>query len=160
MPWASSRTTAAKTITSVTVSRSFPSKFLTARADVITSQSGPISKSPIWTFGVPQLIPHTLTTWKHRAVFIMRFVPVCHLCRRVFTCHTIHQRWGDAPVHSIGAALFAHKDQIHFFDEIGYEHAPYQHCPREKKSWENARCGCNPGRSFGEWHGILMIVSD
>jgi len=59
-----------------------------------------------------------------------------------------YERWGDAPVHSIGAALFAHKDQIHFFDEIGYEHAPYQHCPREKESWENGRCGCNPGRSF------------
>lgn len=59
-----------------------------------------------------------------------------------------YERWGDAPVHSIGAALFAHKDQIHFFDEIGYEHAPYQHCPREKKSWENGRCGCNPSRSF------------
>jgi len=59
-----------------------------------------------------------------------------------------YERWGDAPVHSIGAALFANKSQIHFFDEIGYEHAPYQHCPREKKSWENGRCGCNPGRSF------------
>lgn len=29
------------------------------------------------------------------------------------------QRWGDAPVHSIGAALFARKDQIHFFNDIG-----------------------------------------
>lgn len=29
------------------------------------------------------------------------------------------QRWGDAPVHSIGAALFAKKDQIHFFNDIG-----------------------------------------
>ncbi|CAK5277300.1 unnamed protein product [Mycena citricolor] len=30
-----------------------------------------------------------------------------------------YERWGDAPVHSIGAALFARKDQIHFFDDIG-----------------------------------------
>jgi hypothetical protein len=27
---------------------------------------------------------------------------------------------GDAPVHSIGAALFAKKEELHFFDEIGY----------------------------------------
>lgn len=72
---------------------------------------------------------------------------------------TIRQRWGDAPVHSIGAALFAHKDQIHFFDEIGYEHAPYQHCPREKKSWENGRCGCNPSRSFGGSPNILTTIN-
>lgn len=78
---------------------------------------------------------------------------------QIFTPVTIHQRWGDAPVHSIGAALFARKDQIHFFDEIGYEHAPYQHCPREKKSWENGRCGCNPSRSFGGSHGNLTTVS-
>ncbi|KAE9396066.1 glycosyltransferase family 15 protein [Gymnopus androsaceus JB14] len=31
-----------------------------------------------------------------------------------------YERWGDAPVHSIGAALFARKDQIHFFNDIGY----------------------------------------
>lgn len=40
------------------------------------------------------------------------------------------QRWGDAPVHSIGAALFARKDQIHFFKQIGYRHNPFQHCPQ------------------------------
>lgn len=29
-------------------------------------------------------------------------------------------------MHSIGAALFARKDQIHFFDDIGYRHEPFQ----------------------------------
>lgn len=33
---------------------------------------------------------------------------------------------GDAPVHSIGASLFAKKEQIHFFDDIGYRHEPFQ----------------------------------
>jgi hypothetical protein len=37
-----------------------------------------------------------------------------------------YERWGDAPVHSIGAALFAKKDQIHFFEDIGYRHEPFQ----------------------------------
>jgi alpha 1,2-mannosyltransferase len=38
----------------------------------------------------------------------------------------LHQRWGDAPVHSIGVALFARKDQIHFFNDIGYMHVPFK----------------------------------
>ena len=36
-----------------------------------------------------------------------------------------YERWGDAPVHSIAAALFSKREQIHFFREIGYEHNPY-----------------------------------
>ncbi|KAJ3506526.1 hypothetical protein NLJ89_g6816 [Agrocybe chaxingu] len=58
-----------------------------------------------------------------------------------------YERWGDAPVHSIGAALFASRDQIQFFDEIGYEHAPYTHCPRQGNNWERGRCSCNPGHN-------------
>lgn len=34
----------------------------------------------------------------------------------------VSQRWGDAPVHSIGAALLSRKDQIHFFNDIGEPH--------------------------------------
>lgn len=30
-----------------------------------------------------------------------------------------YERWGDAPVHSIGAALFAKKEQIMWFSDIG-----------------------------------------
>ena len=41
-----------------------------------------------------------------------------------------YERWGDAPVHSLGAALFANKDQIHWFKDIGYRHEPFQHCPQ------------------------------
>ena len=29
-----------------------------------------------------------------------------------------YERWGDAPVHSIAAALFATKDQVHFFRDV------------------------------------------
>ena len=37
-----------------------------------------------------------------------------------------YERWGDAPVHSIAAALFANKSQIHWFQDIGYRHEPFQ----------------------------------
>ncbi|KAI8977740.1 glycosyltransferase family 15 protein [Trametes punicea] len=59
-----------------------------------------------------------------------------------------YERWGDAPVHSIAVSLFQSKDQIHFFDEIGYEHNPYTHCPRGEGAWARGRCGCDPRRSF------------
>ena len=71
-----------------------------------------------------------------------------HELRYVFRPYK--QRWGDAPVHSIAAALFAGKDRIQFFREIGYEHAPYTHCPAEERLWEQARCSCDPLRSFGK----------
>ncbi|OCH94995.1 glycosyltransferase family 15 protein [Obba rivulosa] len=66
-----------------------------------------------------------------------------------------YERWGDAPVHSIGAALFAKKEQIHFFKEIGYRHNPFQHCPQGELH-KNGKCWCNPSDNFDyEWYSCL-----
>ncbi|PBL04223.1 nucleotide-diphospho-sugar transferase [Armillaria gallica] len=46
-----------------------------------------------------------------------------------------YEQWDDMPVHSIAATLFVSKDQIQFFDEIGYKHFPYTHCPRDEEMW-------------------------
>lgn len=52
-----------------------------------------------------------------------------------------YERWGDAPVRSIGLSLFADKNDIHWFRDIGYKHHPYTNCPNSN------RCqGCQPGR--------------
>ncbi|KAJ7576427.1 glycosyltransferase family 15 protein [Mycena floridula] len=59
-----------------------------------------------------------------------------------------YERWGDAPVHSIAAALFLKKEQIHFFSAMGYEHNPYVHCPSDAGDWKRGRCSCNPQRNF------------
>ncbi|KAK7467142.1 hypothetical protein VKT23_004201 [Stygiomarasmius scandens] len=58
-----------------------------------------------------------------------------------------YERWGDAPVHSIAAALFARRDQIHFFRDVGYRHDPFQHCPSGEE-WEAGRCACDPKDTF------------
>jgi len=60
-----------------------------------------------------------------------------------------YERWGDAPVHSIGAALFAKKEQIHFFNDIGYRHEPFQHCP-QGDAHKRGKCWCDPDQNFGE----------
>lgn len=70
-----------------------------------------------------------------------------------------YERWGDAPVHSIAAALFLVRltckvggtvlmtlqpfDQIHYFADVGYRHEPFQHCPQTEDLHKN-RCYCNP----------------
>ncbi|KAK0459746.1 glycosyltransferase family 15 protein [Desarmillaria tabescens] len=58
-----------------------------------------------------------------------------------------YERWGDAPVHSIGAALFARKDQIHFFNDIGYRHEPFQHCP-QGEAHKRGKCWCDSTQNF------------
>ncbi|KAF8590598.1 glycosyltransferase family 15 protein [Ramaria rubella] len=66
-----------------------------------------------------------------------------------------YERWGDAPVHSIGAALFARKDQLHFFEDIGYRHEPFQHCP-QGESHARGKCWCDVNENFDkEWYSCL-----
>ncbi|KAJ2682811.1 hypothetical protein IWW39_005833 [Coemansia spiralis] len=54
-----------------------------------------------------------------------------------------YERWGDAPVHSIAAALFLQKEEVHWFDDIGYYHPGWQHCPTGD-AWKQNRCTCDP----------------
>jgi alpha 1,2-mannosyltransferase len=62
-----------------------------------------------------------------------------------------YERWGDAPVHSIGAALLAPKDKLHFFHEIGYRHEPFQHCPVDE-SLRRGKCWCDPQLDNFDYH--------
>ncbi|KAJ8657512.1 hypothetical protein O0I10_006814 [Lichtheimia ornata] len=51
-----------------------------------------------------------------------------------------YERWGDAPVHSIAASLFLSKDEIHFFDDIGYRHDSFMHCPMARELQKKCHC--------------------
>ncbi|WVF72198.1 hypothetical protein IAT40_007010 [Kwoniella sp. CBS 6097] len=71
-----------------------------------------------------------------------------------------YERWGDAPVHSIGAALFAKKEQIHFFEDIGYRHEPFQHCP-QGEAHTRGNCMCDPGNNFDwEWYSCTKKYTE
>lgn len=63
-----------------------------------------------------------------------------------------YERWGDAPVHSIAASLFLNKDEVHFFDDIGYYHVPFHSCPTALKDRTEKKCICNPADS-SVWKG-------
>lgn len=64
-----------------------------------------------------------------------------------------YERWGDAPVHSIAAALMLKKDEIHFFDDIAYYHVPFTHCPTDEKTRDELHCHCDPSKNF-DWKGF------
>ncbi|GCE98848.1 mannosyltransferase ktr3 [Zygosaccharomyces mellis] len=57
-----------------------------------------------------------------------------------------YERWGDAPVHSIAAALFLDRSQIHFFDGLGFHHPDFLSCPVEEDIRLQNHCTCNPTR--------------
>ena len=61
-----------------------------------------------------------------------------------------YERWGDAPVHSIAASLFAKKEQTHFFRDVGYRHDPFQRCPQGDYH-SGGKCWCDTTDSFGEF---------
>jgi len=66
-----------------------------------------------------------------------------------------YERWGDAPVHSIGAALFLKKEDIHFFNEVGYKHDPFMHCPTGDVH-AKGKCWCDANQNFDyEWYSCL-----
>lgn len=65
-----------------------------------------------------------------------------------------YERWGDAPVHSLGVSLFARKDQIHFFHDIGYRHNPFQHCPQGDVH-RKGKCWCSPADTINAAAGRI-----
>ena len=43
-----------------------------------------------------------------------------------------YERWGDAPIHSLAAALLLRPEQTHKFSDFGYTHDGLQTCPENK----------------------------
>ncbi|ODQ57567.1 glycosyltransferase family 15 protein [Wickerhamomyces anomalus NRRL Y-366-8] len=55
-----------------------------------------------------------------------------------------YERWGDAPVHTLGVSLLMDKDEIHYFEDIGYYHGPFGNCPSSNALRLSKRCVCDP----------------
>ncbi|ORX46290.1 glycosyl transferase [Hesseltinella vesiculosa] len=66
-----------------------------------------------------------------------------------------YERWGDAPVHSIAAALMLKRSEIHFFNDIGYQHFPLNHCPSEP--YLQKKCICNSEDSIDWKIGSCLV---
>ncbi|CAN6610567.1 alpha-1,2 mannosyltransferase Ktr1p [Trichomonascus vanleenenianus] len=66
-----------------------------------------------------------------------------------------YERWGDAPIHSIAASLFLNSSEVHFFEDIGYTHPPFTHCPCNALE-RNLTCSCLPEQNF-DWEGYSCL---
>jgi alpha 1,2-mannosyltransferase len=66
-----------------------------------------------------------------------------------------YERWGDAPVHSIAASLLLNATEVHFFDQIGYYHVPFTHCPTDQSSYAH-KCSCDPQENI-DWMGYSCL---
>lgn len=74
-----------------------------------------------------------------------------------------YERWGDAPVHSIAASLFLRKDEIHYFEDVGYNHGVYTQCPLNAQFRYEHKCHCKPSDDFTfrgyscgkKWHDVF-----
>ncbi|KDN52891.1 glycosyltransferase family 15 protein [Tilletiaria anomala UBC 951] len=62
-----------------------------------------------------------------------------------------YERWGDAPVHSLAVSIMLDRSRLHHFNDIGYTHVPFSHCPVNRKKYhDNGKCNCKPENSFDE----------
>ncbi|CAA7265492.1 unnamed protein product [Cyclocybe aegerita] len=74
--------------------------------------------------------------------------PIDHVVRVNWpSLSVVLQRWTNGPVLTIALALLAPRDQIHFFDEIGYHFQPFERCPLKEENWVKGRCSCDPKHS-------------
>ncbi|KXS14791.1 glycosyltransferase family 15 protein, partial [Gonapodya prolifera JEL478] len=68
-----------------------------------------------------------------------------------------YERWGDAPVHSLAVGMFLSKDEVHFFDDIGYHHAPLLHC--NPSAGPGSKCKCPHNQGSFDFHGSSCLRS-
>ncbi|EFP88064.2 uncharacterized protein PGTG_12511 [Puccinia graminis f. sp. tritici CRL 75-36-700-3] len=62
-----------------------------------------------------------------------------------------YERWAEGPIHSIAAALFLRRQQIHQWDDIGYFQTPFSHCPSDYERFHsNGKCFCDPFENFDQ----------
>jgi alpha 1,2-mannosyltransferase len=71
-----------------------------------------------------------------------------------------YERWGDAPVHSLAVGMFLSRDQVYYFDEIGYKHEPFGHCPADIVWRAEQKCSCDPFDPMEISHGQCQIDWD
>jgi alpha 1,2-mannosyltransferase len=65
-------------------------------------------------------------------------------------------RWTDGDVRTLAAAMFLKKDQLHFFNNIGYSQGPFSRCPLNANLIE--KCSCDYKNSDGKMIGRERIL--
>jgi alpha 1,2-mannosyltransferase len=66
-----------------------------------------------------------------------------------------YERFGDAPIHTLSAAMFLSKAQTWFFRDIGYQHDIARHCPPRSAH----RCACEPTALDENFYKLIPMES-
>jgi alpha 1,2-mannosyltransferase len=56
-----------------------------------------------------------------------------------------YERWGDALIHSLALGVLMKKEEVHYFEDIGYRHEPFENCPSNPALQKH--CDCDSKRS-------------
>ena len=75
-----------------------------------------------------------------------------------------YERFGDAPIHTLSVSLFAPRDKVWFFRDVGYQHDIARHCPKGEGSEgegrnEAGRCTCEPTRLDENFYRLVPMES-
>ncbi|KAL1918408.1 uncharacterized protein VTP21DRAFT_3068 [Calcarisporiella thermophila] len=65
-----------------------------------------------------------------------------------------YERWGDAMMISIAAVLLLRKDQVYWWNDIGYRLHPFTHCPSSYKVFKT--CTCRLDENF-DYHSFSCL---
>jgi alpha 1,2-mannosyltransferase len=57
-----------------------------------------------------------------------------------------YERWGDALIHSLALGIFMKKEEVHYFEDIGYRHEPFENCPNHPVM-QREYCDCDAKKS-------------
>ncbi|OZJ06403.1 hypothetical protein BZG36_00668 [Bifiguratus adelaidae] len=116
---------------------------------------GPILRLLHWIYGDPKSIMTSLIILTKPVDFFMKG----KLSHAAATNPKPDIRWGDAPIHSIWAALTLKPEEFHFFNDFGYRHSSYTHCPVQKEL--NKKCICEAALSMdNDWLSCLREFYD
>jgi alpha 1,2-mannosyltransferase len=92
-----------------------------------------------------------------------RSAPVQAYLRHLDESHGFfYERFGDAPIHTLAVSLFAAREQVWFFRDIGYQHDATRHCPAERLrggGGDGERCACEPTRLDENFYSLVPMES-
>ncbi|KAL3420737.1 glycolipid 2-alpha-mannosyltransferase [Phlyctema vagabunda] len=66
-----------------------------------------------------------------------------------------YERYGDAPFHTLSAALFLAKRELWFFRDVGYQHGITHHCPPHRSD----ACACQPTPLDANFYKLVPLES-
>ncbi len=66
-----------------------------------------------------------------------------------------YERWGDAAVHSLAAAMLLEPQELHHFSDLGYVHDALQYCTFQSTLEEKKRGFTTPPGISGKGHGKI-----